>query len=133
MSTCSACLWGTVPTPASAAWISQGSPPLWPPPGTILLTVTTAGLMPQTSHILLVAISLTSLWSTHRVYSLLHTGDPPRSHWQPPLGSAPRVGGGKDRKRRPERRQGWSPPPLFQFPARLPKPPLAVGASLLAV
>src|SRR5215207_9408248 len=40
------------PTPASAAWISQRCSTLWPSPGTTRLTVTTAGLIPQTSHIL---------------------------------------------------------------------------------
>src|SRR5919112_50359 len=40
------------PPPAPAAWISQRYSPLWPSPGTTRLTVTTAGLMPQTSHIL---------------------------------------------------------------------------------
>src|SRR5215207_7735927 len=40
------------PTPASAAWISQRCSTLWPSPGTTRLTVTTAGLMPHTSHIL---------------------------------------------------------------------------------
>src|SRR5215208_8512666 len=50
MSTCSACLRGTTPPPA--AWISQRCSTLWPSPGTTRLTVTTAGLIPQTSHIL---------------------------------------------------------------------------------
>src|SRR5215218_3904475 len=45
------------PTPASAAWISQRCSTLWPSPGITRPTVTTAGLIPQTSHIL-VAIFL---------------------------------------------------------------------------
>jgi hypothetical protein len=47
-----------------------------------------------------------SLWSIYGVYSLLYTRDPARSYWQPPL---------------------------FRIPARFPRLPLAVEASLLTV
>src|SRR5215211_3204052 len=60
------------PTPASAAWISQRCSTLWPSPGTTRLTVTTAGLIPHMSHILVAIFSCLLLPPTSRGLWVAH-------------------------------------------------------------
>src|SRR5215204_6760857 len=60
------------PAPASAAWISQRCSTLWPSPGTTRLTVTTAGLIPHMSHILVAIFSCLLLPPTSRGLWVAH-------------------------------------------------------------